>query len=100
MRQGPHTTLVSSHLLPVCWQESAKIFLFKSWVSREKIMNDGVRFGGSEGTDRIEQMTAGTQQGGHLFENGPLQFDQHLDDLGYRFWDETDNEAYSLFLKG
>lgn len=25
---------------------------------------------------------------------------QHLDDLGYRYWDETDNDAYSLFLKG
>ncbi|MDH3301198.1 MAG: threonine ammonia-lyase, biosynthetic [Acidimicrobiia bacterium] len=24
---------------------------------------------------------------------------QHLDDLGYRYWDETDNDAYSLFLK-
>jgi len=28
------------------------------------------------------------------------EFNRHLDDLGYRFWDETDNEAYSLFLKG
>jgi threonine dehydratase len=28
------------------------------------------------------------------------EFNRHLDDLGYRFWDETDNEAYGLFLKG
>ncbi len=27
-------------------------------------------------------------------------FDRHLTDLGYRHWDETDNEAYTLFLKG
>lgn len=26
-------------------------------------------------------------------------FQQHLDDLGYRYWDETANEAYQLFLK-
>ena len=26
-------------------------------------------------------------------------FRQHLDDLGYRYWDETTNEAYQLFLK-
>ena len=23
---------------------------------------------------------------------------QHLDELGYRYWDETDNDAYTLFL--
>jgi threonine dehydratase len=23
----------------------------------------------------------------------------HLDDLGFRYWDETDNDAYTLFLK-
>ncbi|MDH3295738.1 MAG: threonine ammonia-lyase, biosynthetic [Acidimicrobiia bacterium] len=28
------------------------------------------------------------------------EFDRHLEDLGYRFWDETDNEAYALFLRG
>ncbi len=28
------------------------------------------------------------------------EFDRHLDELGYRFWDETDNDAYRLFLKG
>ncbi len=28
------------------------------------------------------------------------EFNRHLDDLGYRFWDETENEAYNLFLKG
>ena len=27
-------------------------------------------------------------------------FRQHLFDLGYPFWDETDNEAYQLFLRG
>ncbi len=25
---------------------------------------------------------------------------QHLDELGYRFWDETENDAYTLFLRG
>mgnify|MGYP000948364390 CR=1 FL=1 len=81
MRQGPHTTLVGGHFLPFCWQESAKIFLFEPRVSSEKIMHDGVGFGGGEGTDRVEQMTAGAQQGGHLFENSALQFDQ-LPDIG------------------
>jgi threonine dehydratase len=28
------------------------------------------------------------------------EFRQHLDDLGYAYWDETDNEAYQLFLRG
>ena len=27
------------------------------------------------------------------------EFRQHLDDLGYAYWDETDNEAYQLFLR-
>jgi len=27
-------------------------------------------------------------------------FDRHLGELGYRFWDETENAAYTLFLKG
>lgn len=27
------------------------------------------------------------------------EFNRHLDELGYRYWDETDNEAYRLFLK-
>jgi len=27
------------------------------------------------------------------------EFEQHLNKLEYRFWDETDNEAYKLFLK-
>jgi len=27
-------------------------------------------------------------------------FRRHLDELGYRYWDETDNDAYQLFLKG
>ncbi len=27
------------------------------------------------------------------------EFQNHLDDLGYRYWDETANEAYQLFLK-
>jgi len=29
-----------------------------------------------------------------------VEFNLHLDDLGYQFWDETGNEAYSLFLRG
>ncbi len=28
------------------------------------------------------------------------RFQRHLLDLGYPYWDETDNEAYQLFLKG
>ncbi len=28
------------------------------------------------------------------------EFDGHLAELGYQFWDETDNDAYRLFLKG
>ncbi len=28
------------------------------------------------------------------------EFQRHLDDLGYPCWDETENEAYRLFLKG
>ena len=28
------------------------------------------------------------------------EFHRHLDELGYRYWDETDNEAYRLFLRG
>ncbi len=28
------------------------------------------------------------------------EFNRHLDDLGYPYWDETTNEAYELFLKG
>ncbi|MEM7273908.1 MAG: threonine ammonia-lyase, biosynthetic [Actinomycetota bacterium] len=28
------------------------------------------------------------------------EFQRHLDDLGYPYWDETDNDAYRLFLKG
>ncbi len=27
------------------------------------------------------------------------ELNRHLDDLGYRYWDETANDAYSLFLK-
>ena len=28
------------------------------------------------------------------------EFQKHLADLGYHYWDETDNEAYRLFLRG
>ncbi len=28
------------------------------------------------------------------------EFRGHVDDLGYRYWDETDNVAYQLFLQG
>jgi threonine dehydratase len=28
------------------------------------------------------------------------EFRRHIDDLGYRYWDETGNEAYQLFLRG
>ena len=28
------------------------------------------------------------------------RFQQHLLDLGYPYWDETDNDAYRLFLQG
>ncbi len=28
------------------------------------------------------------------------ELNRHLDELGYRCWDETDNEAYHLFLEG
>jgi threonine dehydratase len=27
-------------------------------------------------------------------------FRRHVDDLGYRYWDETANDAYALFLRG
>ena len=27
------------------------------------------------------------------------QLEGYLNELGYRFWDETDNEAYQLFLR-
>jgi threonine dehydratase len=26
------------------------------------------------------------------------EFDQHLQDLGYPYWDESDNPAYRMFL--
>jgi threonine dehydratase len=28
------------------------------------------------------------------------EFNRHIDDLGYQYWDETDNQAYRLFLQG
>ncbi len=28
------------------------------------------------------------------------ELNRHLDELGYRYWDETENDAYALFLKG
>ncbi|MGI9598664.1 MAG: threonine ammonia-lyase, biosynthetic, partial [Acidimicrobiales bacterium] len=28
------------------------------------------------------------------------EFQRHLLDLGYPYWDETENEAYKLFLRG
>ena len=28
------------------------------------------------------------------------EFERHIDELGYRYWDETANEAYRLFLRG
>ncbi len=28
------------------------------------------------------------------------QFQLHIDELGFSYWDETDNDAYDLFLKG
>jgi threonine dehydratase len=27
-------------------------------------------------------------------------FRRHVDELGYRYWDETDNDAYRIFLRG
>lgn len=32
-------------------------------------------------------------------ESTMTEFQRHLDELGYRYWDETANEAYQLFLK-